>query len=110
MIMLALVPGYARREARVAEYPDINGHYLKREWRRYERLSRRDRPEKEIALLTFIKEQAAEEPAGQGLLRCCGNYRHDTGAEELEAAGLFEKRIDGRVHQGRKTHNGIFIN
>lgn len=46
------------REARVAEYPDINGHYLKREWRRYERLSRRDRPEKEIALLTFIKEQA----------------------------------------------------
>ena len=30
--------------------------------------------------------------------------------QELEAAGLFEKRIDGRVHQGRKTHNGIFIN
>lgn len=58
MMMLALCPVMHGREARVAEYPDINGHYLKREWRRYERLSRRDRPEKEIALLTFIKEQA----------------------------------------------------
>ena len=57
-MMLALCPVMHGREARVAEYPDINGHYLKREWRRYERLSRRDRPEKEIALLTFIKEQA----------------------------------------------------
>lgn len=58
MMMLALCPVMHGREARVAEYPDINRHYLKREWRRYERLSRRDRPEKEIALLTFIKEQA----------------------------------------------------
>ena len=58
MMMLALCPVMHGREARVAEYPDINGHYLKKEWRKYERLSRRDRPEKEIALLTFIKEQA----------------------------------------------------
>ena len=58
VMMLALCPVMHGREARVAEYPDIYGHYLKREWRRYERLSRRDRPEKEIALLTFIKEQA----------------------------------------------------
>ena len=57
MIMLALCPVMHGREARVAEYPDINGHYLKREWRRYERLSRRDRPEKEIALMTCMKYQ-----------------------------------------------------
>ena len=46
VMMLALCPVMHGREARVAEYPDIYGHYLKREWRRYERLSRRDRPEK----------------------------------------------------------------
>ncbi|HCQ72845.1 MAG TPA: hypothetical protein DIT75_05585 [Rikenellaceae bacterium] len=42
----------------MAEYSDYQGHYLKREWRKCERISRRDRPEKEIAQLTFIKEQA----------------------------------------------------
>ena len=62
VMMLALCPVMHGREARVAEYPDIYGHYLKREWRRYERLSRRDRPEKEIVLLTFIKEQAQKKP------------------------------------------------
>ena len=53
------------REARVAEYSDIQGHYLKREWRKYKRISRRDRPEKEIALLTFIKEQALKKQLGK---------------------------------------------
>ena len=57
-MMVALGSVVDGREARVAEYSDYQGHYLKREWRRYERIARRDRPEKEIAQLTFIKEQA----------------------------------------------------
>ena len=57
-MMVALDSVVDGREARVAEYSDYQGHYLKREWRKYERISRRDRPEKEIAQLTFIKEQA----------------------------------------------------
>ena len=57
-MMVALGSVVDGREARVAEYSDYQGHYLKREWRKYERISRRDRPEKEIAQLIFIKEQA----------------------------------------------------
>ena len=57
-MMVALGSVVDGREASVAEYSDYQGHYLKREWRKYERIARRDRPEKEIAQLTFIKEQA----------------------------------------------------
>ena len=58
VMMVALGSVVDGREARVAEYSDYQRHYLKREWRKYERIARRDRPEKEIAQLTFIKEQA----------------------------------------------------
>ncbi len=62
LVLLAMVVAFGSavygREARVAEYSDYQGHYLKREWRKYERIARRDRPEKEIAQLAFIKEQA----------------------------------------------------
>ena len=62
LVLLAMVVALGStmdgREAKVAEYSDYQGHYLKREWRKYKRISRRDRPEKEISLLTFIKEQA----------------------------------------------------
>ena len=62
LVLLALMVAFGSavdgREARVAEYSDYQGHYLKREWRKYERIARRDRPDKEIAQLTFIKEQA----------------------------------------------------
>ena len=57
-MMVALGSVVDGREAKVAEYSDYQGHYLKREWRKYERIARRDRPEKEIAQLTFIKVQA----------------------------------------------------
>ncbi len=62
LVLLAMVVALGSaadgREARVAEYSDIQGHYLKREWRKYKRITRRDQPEKEIAQLTFIKEEA----------------------------------------------------